>query len=237
DGSSRVNVVNNYFKPGPATPDGALRYRICRAQARNEKDQFPGFGKWYVAGNVVDGDPKVTADNWAGGVQDDPDRRFKDMRIPAGCEKAVRALEPFPAASITQQSAAEAYELVLAYAGASWPRRDAVDARVIESVRTGKPTFKNGIIDTPADVGGWPAYRPADADVDSGGDGMPGWRGEKYGLNPNNPSDANQDRDGDGYTNLEEYLNGTDPTQFVDYTKPENNKNVLHQPARSRGSK
>ena len=54
DGSSRVNVINNYFKPGPIT-EGALRYRICKAQARNERDQFPGFGKWYVDGNAVEG--------------------------------------------------------------------------------------------------------------------------------------------------------------------------------------
>jgi hypothetical protein len=30
--------------------------------------------------------------------------------------------------------------------------------------------------------------------------------------------------DGDGYTNIEEYLNGTDPTQYVDYRKPMNNR-------------
>ena len=35
--------------------------------------------------------------------------------------------------------------------------------------------------------------------------------------------------DGDGYTNVEEYLNGTDPTEFVDYTKPENNTNTLEK--------
>ena len=39
--------------------------------------------------------------------------------------------------------------------------------------------------------------------------------------------DASRDKDGDGYTNLEEYLNGIDPTVFVDYTKPENNINTL----------
>jgi hypothetical protein len=229
DGSSRVNLIANYFKPGPATTSAALRYRICRAMARSRRDEYPGFGKWHVADNYVHGNPKVTADNWAGGVQYAPERVSKGEVIPMGTEKEVRAYTPFPAAPITQHRAEEAYQLVLAHAGASLPRRDAVDVRIIEIVRTGKPTFKNGIIDTPADVGGWPAYRAAAAEQDTDGDGMPDWWEIKYGLDPNDPSDAAKDKDGDGYTNLEEYLNGTDPTKYVDYTKPENNRNVFHK--------
>lgn len=48
--------------------------------------------------------------------------------------------------------------------------------------------------------------------LDSDGDGMPDEWEKKYGLNPNDSSDANQDLDGDGFTNLEEYLANTDPT-------------------------
>lgn len=227
DGSSRVNVINNYYKPGPAT-EGALRYRIAKAQARNEKDQYPGFGKWYVVGNVVDGNDKVTANNWDGGVQYDGEQRVKDMVIPAGTEKAVRSHEPFPAAPVTTHTAKEAFELVLALGGASLPKRDPVDARVIESVRTGKTTTKAGILETPADVGGWPEYKAAAVPADADKDGMPDDWERAHGLNPNDPADATKDADGDGYTNLEEYLNGTDPKAFVDYTKPTNNVNVFH---------
>jgi hypothetical protein len=229
DGSSRVNVIANYYKPGPATTSEALRYRICRAQARPEKDEFPGFGKWYVDGNYVDGNPKVTANNWAGGVQYDPERKVKDTVVPKGTEEAVRVKKPFPAAPITQHKAEEAYELVLAYAGASWPRRDAVDLRVIESVRTGKPAFKDGIIDSPADVGGWPTYKSVEPDVDTDGDGIPDWWEKKYGLDPNDPSDGAKTKSSGGYTYLEMYLNGIDPTVDVDYTRPENNKNLFHK--------
>jgi pectate lyase len=236
DGSSRVNVINNYYKPGPAT-EGALRFRICKAQARNDKDQFPGFGKWYVTGNFVDGYPKVTADNWAGGVQYDPEQKIKDMVIPAGSEKAVRSREEFPAAAVTTHRAEEAYELVLAFAGASLPRRDPVDERVIESVRTGKTTTKTGIIDTPADVGGYPEYKADKVPADADRDGMPDEWEKKHGLNPNDPADAAKDPDKDGYTNIEEYLNGTDPTLFVDYTKPEHNVNPFHQRAKPEGAK
>lgn len=49
--------------------------------------------------------------------------------------------------------------------------------------------------------------------------------GTPHGLDPNDPSDGQKDLDGDGY--IEEYLKGTDPTKFVDYSKPENNINSL----------
>jgi pectate lyase len=228
DGSSRVNVVKNYYKPGPAT-EGALRYRICKAQARNEKDQFPGFGKWFVDGNVVEGNEAVTKDNWAGGVQYDPERKVKEMVVPAGTEKDVRSREPFASAPVGTQPAVEAYDLVLAYAGASYPKRDPVDLRVIAAVRTGKTTTKTGIIDTPADVGGWPEYKADKPDLDSDGDGIPDWWEKKYGLNPNDPTDALKDLTGDGYTNLEKYLYGIDPTKKVDFTKPANNVNPFHK--------
>jgi hypothetical protein len=233
DGSSQVNVVANYFKPGPATTSEDLRRRICKVAARRKTDEYPGFGKWYVADNYVAGNERVTADNWAGGVQYAPEVTVKGEVVPMGTEKDVRADKPFAAAPVTQQKAEEAYELVLAYAGATLPRRDPVDVRVVDSVRTGKVTFKTGIIDTPADVGGWPEYKAETLDADTDGDGIPDWWEKKYGLDPNDPSDAAKDLNGDGYTNIEKYLNGIDPTKLVDYTTPENNKNPFHTPAKS----
>jgi hypothetical protein len=83
-----------------------------------------------------------------------------------------------------------------------------------------------GIITHPSQVGGYPEYKGSPY-KDSDGDGMPDEWEIKYGLNPNDPSDAAKDNDNDGYTNLEEFLNGTDPTKFVDYTKLTNNVDVL----------
>ena len=56
---------------------------------------------------------------------------------------------------------------------------------------------------------------------------MPDVWEKQHGLETGVSDDAD-DTDGDGYTNIEEYLNGTDPTEFVDYRKPENNVNTLH---------
>lgn len=225
-GGSMINVVANYYKPGPATNPGELQYRICRPQHLDMKGIGRREGKWYVGENYVAGNPKVTADNWAGGVQFEEEYWQTEDELKALIER-VRGTEPAPAAPIKQQSAEEAYELVLAGAGATLPKRDAVDKRIIEIVRTGKPTFGDGIIDTPADVGGWPEYKSEPAPDDSDHDGMTDEWEKKFGMNPNDVSDGAKDTDKDSYTNVEEWLNGTDPTEFVDYTKPENNKNTL----------
>jgi pectate lyase len=227
DGGSRVNVINNFYKPGPAT-EGELRYRICRAQARNSRDRFPGFGKWYVDGNIVDGYPKVSADNWAGGVQYDGEVQHKDEVIPAGSEEKVRASQAFPSPYVRTQSALEAYQSVLAVGGASLPKRDPVDERIIEFVRSGKSLYKDGIIDTPFDIGGWPEYSSSVQVLDKDRDGMPDEWEKEYRLNETLDSDSSLDPDKDGYTNIEEYLNGTDPNRFVDYSIDIENLSMLH---------
>jgi hypothetical protein len=129
---------------------------------------------------------------------------------------------------IHQQTPNDAYLAVLDHAGCSLPRRDSIDARIIEEVRNGNATYgKNGIINTPDDVGGWPDLQSAETPQDSDNDGMPDEWERRFKLNPQDFSDGPQDNDKDGYTNLEEFLNSTDPTKFVDYTKPENNVNTL----------
>ena len=128
---------------------------------------------------------------------------------------------------------------MLEKAGASLPKRDSIDARIVDEVRGGYATYEGetykrnarvsepskttGIIDSPADVGGWPELKSLPAAPDSDGDGMLDEWEKEHGLSPNDASDGPQDRDKDGYTNVEEYLNGTNPTVFVDYTKPGNN--------------
>jgi hypothetical protein len=83
-----------------------------------------------------------------------------------------------------------------------------------------------GIIADPAQAGGYPQYTGKPYE-DSDGDGMPDPWEKRYGLNPNDPADAAKDLDGDGYATIEEFINGTDPTRFVDYTRLENNIDSL----------
>jgi pectate lyase len=225
DATSRVNIVANYYKPGPATQEGEVHYRVARPDSLRNFNEGPGPGGWFIADNYVVGHPDVTADNWKGVSFGDP-KNEKSAEINAFVAHS-RTLAAHPATSITQQTAVQAYDLVLAGAGATLPRRDAVDMRIVETVRTGKVTFGNGIIKTPADVGGWPEYRGVPPPVDSDHDGMPDAWERAHGFDPQNPADGIADADKDGYTNLEEFLNGTNPRQFVDYTKVENNVNTL----------
>ncbi len=232
DNSSTVNVVNNYYKPGPAANEGSVRHRICMPQHADMLSEAPVPGRWFVEGNVVEGFPEVTRDNWNGGVQSEgvvKGQTFNATTVEAEIKAFIerkRSLTPIPAVPVLTQTAQEAFEVVLAHAGATLPRRDVVDLRIIESVRAGKTTVgKNGIVNTPDEAGGYPEYKFTTAPVDTDHDGIPDEWEIKFGLNPNDPSDgAKPTRCGDGYTNLEAFLNGTDPTVFVDYTKPENNR-------------
>ena len=95
----------------------------------------------------------------------------------------------------------------MANAGAILPSRDAVDERVINDVvnRTGR------IIDDPSEVGGWPKLASGTPLEDSDHDGAPDVWEVLYGLNPHDPADGPLDADSDGYTNVEEFLNNTNP--------------------------
>jgi hypothetical protein len=187
-----------------------------------EKGSPREWGKAHVSGNVVVGNEAVTTDNWAGGVQ------VEDTNDPAATLRAVRVEKPFPMAAVPIQPAREAYEAVLAHAGATRPKRDAVDRRIVEQVRTGTVTYQagKGIITDVKQVGGYPEYRGEPA-KDSDRDGMPDQWETRYGLNPNDPSDAAGDCNGDGYTNIEKYINGLDPTKKVNWKDPQNNVDPL----------
>jgi pectate lyase len=216
DGDVRVNLINNVYKPGPATRQG-VRARV----ANPSPGETPN--NWWIAGNLVLGSPETTADNWLG-VHPSGQLSARDYR----------ASKPFEVAVVTTQSAEDAFESVLKKAGAILPRRDLVDTRISDEARTGTARFGEsyegggkGIIDSPQTVGGWPELQATAAPLDSDADGMPDAWETRFGLDPHLASDNSQDRDQDGYSNLEEYLNGTDPTVFVDYTRPENNVNTL----------
>jgi hypothetical protein len=92
---------------------------------------------------------------------------------------------------------------VLAEAGAVRPKRDAIDLRIVDEVRSGG----GRVINAPSEVGGLPTYATSEPAPDADGDGLPDAWETTHGLNPADPADAAADRDADGYTNLEEWLN------------------------------
>jgi hypothetical protein len=232
DQRSFFNIINNYLKPGPGTPSSAVAYRLLKPESERSKVVVDNFGKAYVAGNVVEGHPRVTSDNWDGGVQPDS-RAAVDEVLPK-----IKVAQPFAHGPLTIQPAAVAYERVLDQSGATLPKRDAVDRRIIDMVRTGRVTATNiapeslvkaervgyapqwveelrssvpkGYITDPSEVGGYPDYR-GEPYLDTDGDGLPDDWETSHGLDRLNPADANFDVDKDGYTSIEDFINGVSP--------------------------
>ena len=229
-----VNIVNNYFKPGPATLllDSLRQQRIASIGIRTSRythheSERPNvwdkmwhvWGKFYVDGNVNTLHPQVTADNWNCGVYNQTWNETVDNTYDQAVRDSIRLAEPMPFAPVTTQTAEEAYPLVLAEAGASL-HRDALDETIVNDVRQGLATFTGadcppGIINTQNDLkpanaseswSPWPTLKSVKAPKDTDGDGMPDKWEKSHGLEKKNPADGAQTAS-NGYTNLENYLN------------------------------
>jgi hypothetical protein len=190
-----VNFIGNYVKSGPNTRINTF--------VRDE-----GAAGYYLEDNVVEGSIR----NFF---------RREDKLF----------TRRFNAPSVATTSAQTAYDQVLKGSGAShglncdgswFPRRDTVDIRIVQSVidtSSGhdippEQTFQQlGYISNPSDVGGWPVLDPGSPCLDIDHDGMPDiWEIIHFGdSSRGSATDSSSDLDMDGYTDLEEYLNGTDP--------------------------
>jgi hypothetical protein len=208
-GVARMNYVNNYYKPYPKNPFVKWLLKL------DPIDPSHGSEQYFMSGNILEGND-CESDNW---------KAFNGAAV----EKLVRVDHPLFESFVKTQTASEALTNVLADVGATFPKQDVIDRRIVEEVRSGathyigtkgpaygdrpSPNFA-GIIDEPPDDKDaegspnfpWPEYRTYNVPTDTDHDGMPDDWEKSHGLNPNDPSDANADHDGDGYTNLEEYL-------------------------------
>ena len=189
----------------------------------------------------MEGNDSITADNWKG-VQ------CEEQNDTKGYTETMKWNKPFPMPYITIMPAKDAYDFVVSNVGATLPKRDIVDERIIEEVKTGKAyyvkgldpksfyqfktrrlpqgSYEKGIITDIKQVGGYPEYKGKPY-KDSDGDGMPDEWEKAHGLNPKDPSDADKDCTGDGYTNIEKYINGISTTQKTDWTNLKNNIDTL----------
>ena len=148
---SMFNFINNYYKPGPLTPkDSPVGHRITKSESRSEGlFPFKQFGRVYAMGNVMEGYPEITNDNWNGGIQTaDKDGAMDDTEL-----ALMRSDEPFEMPFVTIMGAGKAFEWVLSNAGANVPCRDIVDLRICEEVRTGiayyVPNYEKKVKDNP----------------------------------------------------------------------------------------
>lgn len=232
DNRSFFNFINNYYKPGPITDTAKpVGHRIIKPESGRSPDSKGLFGRVYVGGNIMEGDAKVTRNNWDGGVQ------IGEMPDAGRYTDSIRVNKPFPHAPVTIISAQAAHDWVLKNVGSFLPVRDKVDEHIINEVKTGKiyyvsgtdnsngkqwvkhrlpdSSYKKGIITDISQVGGYPEYKGVPY-KDTDHDGMPDAYEIKHGLNPNDPKDASKPaKNGGGYTNIEVYLNSLVPLATV----------------------
>lgn len=238
-GYNRVYLFNNYYRPGPSTKNGTTGGRyFCSPSSP--------YGEWYLSGNKFETSSKwapsatiwsdselqkVNADNLYGAVENDASRGINLTGTNASTY--IMKSVPYALSGMTYESADAAYQKVVTQAGASLPRYDEVDRRLLDEA-AGKidPQFAGpsittdpGIIDSPDDIKltehdtylvvgniytNYPFLGMRDGDmyaVDTDGDGMPDAYETEKGLNPNNAADGAAAA-ANGYTNLENYLNG-----------------------------
>ncbi len=196
EAAGKYNIVNNYFKFGPGTKE-TLKFRITQIDNDTTSTIYPSHGKYYIKGNFVWGNKEVTTNNWLG------------VNLAEGITMETCKVEtPYTLTTIYTQTAEEAFASVLKHSGASY-KRDRIDTRICDEVRTGTTTFygsitkRAGIIDKPEDVGGYPIHNPGSKIKDDNKDGIPDqWLSDNYKgktaieINP------------EGYSYLELYLNG-----------------------------
>lgn len=224
-----VNIVNNYYKPGPGSPTNTRGKRIAGIGVRTNSycttypDYAPAlhlWGTYFVEGNVNSKYSDVTADNWANGMynQIDTSNSATDGTWNNEVKKNIRRSDPVPYYATTTHSADDAYKRVLDYAGCSLSR-DNFDDQMVGDCRVGTATatgkgLSKGFVNSQDDNenlikanGGsaWPILNSTEAPVDTDGDGIPDEWEKANGLDPEKKGDANL-YNAEGYTMLEVYL-------------------------------
>jgi pectate lyase len=179
---ARLNFIGNSWIAGPDSTGGRGEVLL--------KHATPGTAI-YFRDNIGPHRPAGTA---AG---------ERESAVMSGPKTAAADKRALPLSSVTIQPSAEAEALVLAGAGAILPKPDAIDRRVVEEVRL----RKGRIINSPADVGGYPDYARGTASADLDLDGMPDDWEKAHGLDPARANAAGRDLD-PNYDNLEVYVNG-----------------------------
>ena len=239
-GYDRVYLIGNYYRPGPATQRNTANARYWCAPSTP-------YGQWYLSGNKFEVDSrwapqnstvwsaaelnKVNADNYYGAQSGSASR---GINLTGSNFTTYTLTElPYTLSGMEYESADEAYQKVVNQAGASLPRYDEVDQRLIdEAAGRIDPQYagaslpnEKGIIDAPDDIQlsehdtyvvdgvtytNFPFLGMREGDryiVDADCDGMPNAYEDEMGFDKYDPSDGAA-LASNGYTNVENYLNG-----------------------------
>ena len=203
-----VNIVNNYYKPGPGTAlrSTNIQKRIAgigirttdytkhgTSEANDWDKMWHVWGKFYVRGNVNASYDDVTRDNWTYGIYNQITNSKVDNTFTQTTRDTMKLHLPIAYYPVTTETAYDAYEKVLSYAGACL-HRDEVDDLIVNDTRDKKATYTGsglnpGYINTQDDIkpaqaaedwSAWPTLVQTEPPVDTDGDGMPYTNIENY---------------------------------------------------------
>jgi len=198
------NVVNNLWLAGPESGEPYLNVGNGGPTRIDGSAADAGGTRLYLAGNWGPRSPTGSANDWIGhGVNTwDYYELKKDGSTHLVDPAQYGAEKPLPAPPVTLDPVSLLLDRVLATVGASKPSRDAVDQRIVGSVRDKTGTSRVSTTGPWPDLAGGAPAPSADSDHD----GMPDAWEKEHGLDPNNARDGAA-LAANGYTNVENYLN------------------------------
>lgn len=226
-GYNKVFMINNYYKPGPSTKKNNTGAYFASPSTSSKSGDNLDYGLWYANGNKFEETGNYCPWTQAAAQAANANNSSAFNNLPAN---KIMSEIPYALSGMTYESADNAYMAVTTKAGASLPRYDEVDRRILDEA-AGKrdPQFTGslgelGIIDSPDNIklsksgvyyangmayANFPSMEMVPGDKyakDTDADGMPDAYEEENGLNKNDAADGAA-LASNGYTNLENYLN------------------------------
>lgn len=222
-GGGQINIINNYYKGGPITPDDKANRvtQISVATEGNSKghpNMYDMTSRYYINGNTTETNKgEITKNRDYDGVKLDKgtvsidgarwskdENHFYDESVPRKTYDGASYIrinmdEPAPEGDITTHDAETALEKILEHCGASL-HRDAIDARYMEEVRTGTAECEGSTSGT-------------QGILDLASDAIDYYNETNF---PTGEHPANFDTDGDGMPDEWEKANGLDPNDPTD---------------------
>lgn len=160
-GGGYCNIVNNYYKAGPATKNKTRVLQASVGESGNSTNAaLRGMAsRYHIKGNYVSAASSPENYDWKGVTLDnghitingekytvDNNNYYSGEHVTYNEKSCVKVVldNPIEAGEVTTHSAQTAYEKILDYCGASlW--RDAADARYAEEAATGTTTFNGDV--------------------------------------------------------------------------------------------
>jgi pectate lyase len=182
---TRANIISNYYIKGKNSGKTDIRF----------SSKLPLGSLVHLSDNMVKSE-EVKSNQWMlTTTYDNPQHQAPAI---------YKSMEPQVKVAITTHPVDKVFNTVIDQVGATLPKRDSVDSRIIEETKNSRGSVPFFDI---KEKGGYPIFKDSRLKNDSDNDGMPDkWEKSKL-LDPHNPADASKDLDKNGYTNIEEYLN------------------------------